>query len=429
MARYTDESLIGTGGFGEVHRCRRDGDDQVFAKKRLQDEASDEAVGRFAREVRILSSLDHPNIVRVVGLRLSEAPYFYVMPLYRTSLRTELADVVGDEDRVRAIFSAILDGIEYAHSQGVVHRDLKPENVLLNTDSDVVVTDFGLGRVIDAESTRMTQSGWALGTPLYMPPEQLRMAKDADERSDIFSLGRMLYELYTGPLLSAVQDTSQLPAGIAFIVDRCTKTDPEERFQSLADLKNAWHSLFDGAFRQSERDELLGLRTELSVPGPFESALVQRCLELLLRYEDDEDLVHETVMQLHADAVLAMYERDSTLTRRLLTRFTELAGSQAWGFSYTDRIADQCKAMFDKISDPMVRALLIECVLSMGYRHNRWHVLGVFSEMIESPKEPGEELAVVDVLRDVPQAVREAGATYVAEGKLHPELRSLFYPD
>lgn len=268
MAQYRDESRIGSGGFGEVFRCRREDDDQLFARKRLQSGASEDAVERFVREMRILSSLNHPNVVRVVARRLQAPPYFCVLPLYETSLRNELPGLVKDEGRIFPIFSSILDGVEYAHSEGVIHRDLKPENILMNSDSEVVVTDFGLGRIMTAASTRMTQTGFAMGTPLYMPPEQLLDAKSADVRSDIFSLGRMLYELYTGPLLSAVQDSSQVPSGIAFLVDRCTRNNPSDRFQSVGDLKSAWHSLFDASSRQSERDELVALRARLGGPDP-----------------------------------------------------------------------------------------------------------------------------------------------------------------
>jgi serine/threonine protein kinase len=135
--------------------------------------------------------------------------------------------------------SAILDGVEYAHAQGVLHRDLNPRNVLMNSDSDVIISDFGLGRVVDSESTRRTQSGFGMGTMLYMAPEQMDDAKYADQRADIYSLGRMIYEMYTGPLKSLHQDVSRLPPGIAHIVTRSTQPNAELRFQILSDLKRA----------------------------------------------------------------------------------------------------------------------------------------------------------------------------------------------
>lgn len=124
MAKYIDIKNIGSGGFGEVWQCERDADKHIFAKKKLKPGTDDEGIRRFIREVRILSSLDHPNIVKVIGKRLSNDPYFYIMPLYSTSLKKELSSLIGNETRIKPIFLAIIDGIEYAHSEGVIHRYL-----------------------------------------------------------------------------------------------------------------------------------------------------------------------------------------------------------------------------------------------------------------------------------------------------------------
>ena len=236
MARYRDIREIGSGGFGTVYACRCDADGKTYAKKKLDKSADEESIKRFAREVRILSALDHPNIVRVLGKKLRLPPFFYVMPLYKRSLRAELSSLVGDTARIDTIFAQVLDAVNYAHSEGIIHRDLKPENVLLNDDTDLVVTDFGLGRIVDSDSTRQTMTGDFVGTPWYTAPEQMLDTKKADERSDIFSLGRMLYELYTGPMTSSVQNTSALPPSIALIIDRCTQDNPDKRFQRADDF-------------------------------------------------------------------------------------------------------------------------------------------------------------------------------------------------
>jgi eukaryotic-like serine/threonine-protein kinase len=107
------------------------------------DDTDEEVVKRFEREVRIQSKLDHPNIVKVLDKKLTDDARFYVMPLYRGSLVDEFPDIVGYEERLSRIYSSILDAIEHAHTQGAIHRDLKPENVLLNSDQDIVISDFG----------------------------------------------------------------------------------------------------------------------------------------------------------------------------------------------------------------------------------------------------------------------------------------------
>ncbi len=279
--RFRQIELIGTGGFGKVWLCRRKTDDALLAMKELSLPHDGDAIRRFVREVRILSSLDHPNIVRVLYRQLNVAPYIYVMPFYRRSLAQELPPLAGDESRIQPIVERILDGLEYAHAQGVIHRDLKPQNILMNSDSDVVISDFGLGRQFDAESTRQTQTGYSLGSPLYMAPEQMENAKSADHRSDIFGFGRLLYELFTGSLSIAPMDFSSVPAPIAVIIRRCTQANPAGRYESIADLKKAWRLLSDDAAKASQAEELETLLADLSAGSATEQQKVQRLIELL----------------------------------------------------------------------------------------------------------------------------------------------------
>jgi hypothetical protein len=430
MVFYENINLLGTGGFGQVWTCSVKGRTTLYAKKVLVDQDSG-AVRRFAREARILASLDHPNIIRIVSKHLRDTPPYYIMPLYATSLRSEVPRLVGDEPRVFLVFSAILDAIEYAHAQGVIHRDLKPENVLLNNDTDVVVSDFGLGRILDAESTRLTRSGAGMGTPFYVAPEQMADAKAADQRADVFSLGRILYEMYSGSILSSVQDLSKLPPGIAVIISRCTAADPSSRFHTVSELKQAWHAIFDPAILQTELDQLGTLRAELSLSESVTPEKARRLLEMLARHQDDADLVHETIMQIDASAVLEMLRADQELTRRLMNRFVELVVHQAWGFDYTDRIANQCRAIYSVIPDFETRASLIRCVLLLGVDHNRWHVLHVFAELVLRPKQPAEHIPLVDQLGGLNEIKRREGARWLMgqEMKLHPALRPLFQFD
>jgi len=427
MTRWIDQSRIGSGGFGEVWTSQREGQGLHFAKKVLQvgDVA---ATRRFVREVRILSALDHPNIVRVVAKRLEDAPYFYIMPLYRHSLRSELTRIVRDESRIFPIFKSMLDGIEYAHAQGIIHRDLKPENVLMNSDTDVVVSDFGLGRIIDSESTRATQTGWGLGTPLYMAPEQLSDAMNADARSDIFSLGRILYELYTGPLTSAVQDTASISAAVALVIQRCTQSDPVRRFQSVQELKQSWSSLYDAENEESDRSDIKNLVAQLSSAQSDSTEKRRRLFDILVRYENDSDLLHETIVSLRSDVIVQMYSEQPELLRRLIGKFTVDAASQGWPFNYTDTIATTCWALFEQIPDMQIRAPLVEAVLRIGVSHNRWYVLGVFGRMLNTVQDRRDAFVLAERLRPVAEDTRRGAAGYVANDVV-PMLKQLFVWD
>lgn len=108
-----------------------------------------------------------------------------------------LPDLYNNYDRRYKIISGILSGVAYLHSEGVLHRDLKPENILYNSDSDIVINDFGFSRQIDSDSTRLTQFGSVFGTYNYMAPEQQRDASNVDEKADIYSLGKVIEDIVT----------------------------------------------------------------------------------------------------------------------------------------------------------------------------------------------------------------------------------------
>ena len=169
MAIFKKLKRIGSGGFGAVFTCTKNNKRTLYAFKELQANADSDAVKRFITEVRILSILDHPNIIKVIGKRLNAAPYFYAMPLYQQSLEDELPSLVGNEDRISLLFDGILDAVEYAHSQGVLHRDLKPLNVLLNMTwiPWYLISDWVV--ILDSESTRRTYTGQFMEAITILP--------------------------------------------------------------------------------------------------------------------------------------------------------------------------------------------------------------------------------------------------------------------
>lgn len=428
MAKYLDKNRIGSGGFGEVYRCERDSDGKVFAKKKLTS-SSPEAIKRFGREVRLLNTLDHPNIVKILGKRLETAPYFYVMPLYQNSLEAMLPALVCDIERIDDIFSRVLDGMEYAHSQGVIHRDLKSGNVLLNSDTDVVVSDFGLGRRFDAETTRQTATGYGLGTPLYMAPEQIDDAVNADERSDIFSLGQLLTELLTGRLTSAIPDFDNVPSTVELIIRRCTKREPDQRFQSVSELKDAW-----GQFRsaraesqsQEDYDSLLELVTIPDVVDPDDAT---RFFEVLDARSEDGDAVHDAIMAINLNAITAAGGDTNATLKSLLIAFAKFTADKSFGFDHTDRIARRIKSIFGVINDPEVRAHLAFCCGDVGAGHNRWYVMNKFAELISDDDSGDFAAHLADLLRAMRPHYRKSLGKYVNHESLKTELKPLLEPD
>ena len=197
--RYVVESLLGRGGMGNVYKARERELDRHVALKIVPEfrSADEQFIERFRREARIAARLRHPRIVSVheVGT-MGAFPYFSMDYIEGSTLRAvvERRHVLSHEDAV-AILVEICRAVAHAHSKGIIHRDLKPENVMIDTEGDVFVLDFGLARAV--EEIGLTQPGMIMGTPFYMSPEQLTGEK-LDERSDIYSLGLILYYCITG---------------------------------------------------------------------------------------------------------------------------------------------------------------------------------------------------------------------------------------
>ncbi len=379
--RFRNLEKLGSGGFAEVWRVSRRTDNSLFAKKILIDEST-EAIKRFHREVRIFSKLDHPRIVKVLDIHLDNKPYWYVMPLYKYSLFDKLSEVIHNKSEIFTIYTAIIEGMEYAHNQGVIHRDLKPENILMNDFTDIAISDFGLGRTLDAKTSRKTQTGDAFGTFLYMAPEQMIDAKHADERSDIYSLGRMLYELYTGALTSLDQELTRLPVGISMIVDKCTKREPQERFQTVGELLNSFHAIFDIDKIRDEKDKLRILTGELIAGDRYDDSTIEDLNVLICSFERNEDEIQELCMKLPQNIFADLYNLFPQTVHTIINIFTEMITSQGWPFNYTDDIASACKKIVLAINDPTIRAKLIAAVMEVGVSHSRFFVINIFKDLI-----------------------------------------------
>ncbi len=199
--RYTIERELGRGGMAVVYLAQDEKLNRQVALKVLRPElAASLGSERFLREIEIAAKLNHPNILALYDCGEADGQLFYTMPYVEgESLRDRLRreKQLPIEDALQ-ITKEVADALGHAHAMGLVHRDIKPENILL-TAGHAVVSDFGIARAVsEAGAEALTETGLAVGTPAYMSPEQSTGSRDIDGRSDLYSLGCVLYEMLSG---------------------------------------------------------------------------------------------------------------------------------------------------------------------------------------------------------------------------------------
>lgn len=254
LGRYELIGELGQGAMGVVYKARDPLIDRIVAIKTinlaLAQEEKEEYEGRFYQEAKAAGRLSHPNIVTIYDVGKSGDIAYIAMEFLEGC---ELRDLLREKrslpvDQILDVVAQVASGLSYAHEHDIVHRDIKPSNIMLVRDGHIKITDFGIARM--ASSSVHTQTGMVLGSPKYMSPEQL-LGKEIDQRSDIFSLGVMLYEMltrvspFTGENVNAIMFQTlnsappppsalnrSVPEMLNFIVAKALAKDVEERYQN-----------------------------------------------------------------------------------------------------------------------------------------------------------------------------------------------------
>ncbi len=281
LGPYEVADLIGAGGMGEVYRATDTRLGREVAVKVLPSHfaADPERLRRFEREARAVASLNHPHILTVHDVGTHEGTSYVVTELLEgETLRERLTRGAPTLEQVVSFAAQAAQGLAAAHRNGVVHRDVKPENLFVTSDGVLKILDFGLAKHVppaaEGESgptlSRETRDGVVMGTVAYMSPEQAR-GMPVDQRTDVFALGVVLYEMLTGrhPFRGATStDTvtailrdeppplpARVPAPLAAVVKRCLTKDPGQRYQGGGELKVAFDALQHAAGAAPPRRE------------------------------------------------------------------------------------------------------------------------------------------------------------------------------
>jgi predicted Ser/Thr protein kinase len=263
------EKLIARGGMGVVYRARQPVSNRSVALKILPRSlaAEEEFRLRFDREARALAGLSHPNIVNLYDYGIDGDLMFLIMEYVDgVSLRHHMRERRITPERAVQVALELCQALQFAHREGVIHRDIKPENVLLDGAGRVKLTDFGLAKRINTDSTQLTQTNYAVGTPHYMAPEQLEQPTEIDQRVDVYSMGVLLYEMLTRELpigrFPPPSSKQGVDERLDDVVGRCLEKNPAARYPGVAELKTA---LAEATGRVDEI-KIGGLPEELPTP-------------------------------------------------------------------------------------------------------------------------------------------------------------------
>jgi serine/threonine-protein kinase len=258
LGEFEIRERVSTGGMGTVYKAFQTGMQRIVALKVLPPDmaANEVTLQRFYQEAKLAAQLDHPNIVRAIAAGTDEGtPYLAMEFVEGESVKQRLKrqGKLNEPEAIR-ITLAVAQALSVAHARGIIHRDIKPENVLLTRDGQVKVADFGLAKRLD-QDLALTQEGKGLGTTLYMAPEQFKNARDADARTDVYSLGLTLYAMLSGAAPWAGLDITevykrkqagdlapvrQLVPSVSSrtesVIERATQPVPDRRYANCGEL-------------------------------------------------------------------------------------------------------------------------------------------------------------------------------------------------
>lgn len=289
--RYTVHDLIGRGGMGCIYKVKDNTLNEIVALKTLLPEYARDSVvvERFFNEARIARGLSHPHIGRVHDIGIADEVLYISMEYIEGKSLLEMLDTIPPGQRlavdtVLRIFDELCAALEYAH-QFTIHRDIKPGNVMLDTHGSVKLMDFGVSKLM--ANPNLTTASMVMGTPYYMSPEQLENSASVDARSDLYSVGVMLYEVLTGDIPKGMAKpvssiAHKVPPALDPIIEKCLEPLPENRYQNAAELREAIGTIRDlfesGMGSSSLTAGGLGKRA----PGPGRKAVAALLVSLIV---------------------------------------------------------------------------------------------------------------------------------------------------
>lgn len=390
---------------------------------------------RFATEAKYQATINHPNVIRVLNNDLTTDPPYFVMERAIESLANDLAFDKSLDGKAESALFDVLAGLEAIHNQGIYHRDLKSQNVLRvqrGTDQKYAISDFGLMKAASSESTTLTGTGVHGGTERYAAPELMGNFKRATARSDIFSFGVFLLDIYVGNIHRIPYTEVQFAGAIGHVAAKCTKKLAARRYGSVAEVRSALFEALqlEKPVLSSSKDEaaLNHLRSETSLDET-------QWDQVFLALEDAEPIgapLAALLLAFTKTHLLQLQEDAPDLLEAFGSYYTEYAdrGVGGFDFSYCDVIADKLGWLFE-LGAVGTKARAVISLLVLGASHNRWSVENKFMQLAGPTLDDAvaERIATESNVRalELYEQVRHVEKSIgTSRTKLHPVLQVLW---
>ncbi len=430
-SRYEVLDNLGSGGMGTVLKVKDNEDENIFALKYCFED-NEELKSRFSREVRILIKIDHKNVIDILNSNLDYIPPYFIMPLAKCSSLDIISELKADHVKGIDIFLEVCQGAHAIHSIGAFHRDINPKNILIMENEQVVLSDLGLARFEERDTPIITATNQVLGTRIYAAPEQGHPegSRNADARADVYQLGKTLYHFLTGEYPTLI-DAEKIPTGLSYIIERSTKENPRDRYQTVAELIDVINdyrrSLDEDLSPENRFNQLLEEANELLKENKYKEDNVRKMVDTVVFCKDSPEIflilfdkIPHQLLNILSNVMTAEFEP-------LLKKYSTIIDNSIGGcsFSYADIVSEKMVLVFNKSNKIELKKLALKCILCAGVDLNRFKAMNDFNEILKSLSDREEIIAAADVLRSEINRYRRI-SDQLPKGQLNPALFSVY---
>jgi serine/threonine protein kinase len=390
--KYHILSLINEGGFGEVYEAKRIDDDEIVALKTILYPEYDDYYRRFQREIRIMETIDNENVIKILDYNLEMPSPYIVMPLAKCSLAEKVDLLKANEVNTLKIFILACKGIKALHEKGIYHRDIKPANILISQENSILISDLGLGKFEQRDTSTLTESSEYIGTALYMPPEfySNRGYLNGDKRGDIYQLGKTLCSMLTGQNPSSLNIQYTSPS-LQLIISKATADDPSNRYQSVDELITAIYHYLQLLSGSNNPEDMFSyyldeLNKRYLEEEDYDQEMVESMLHSLYSTKQSTEIFLDLFDKIPLELLKKLAQEMNAIFERIIQEYSrimeELAEYYTYKYPYAEVIAERMKILHSFTPSIEYKITALKIVLKTSIAANRYAAMSIFNGML-----------------------------------------------